>query len=66
MSEPIRLSHKVSVLVYHFVCPAKYRQVVFDDPVDETIKDICSEIELRYDMRFLEIGADNDPVHFLV
>ncbi|MDB2126197.1 IS200/IS605 family transposase, partial [Enterocloster clostridioformis] len=25
MSETIRKSHNVSVLMYHFVCPAKYR-----------------------------------------
>ena len=66
MSTPIRLSHNVSVLVYHFVCPAKYRRVVFDEQVDETIKDVCAEIELRYDVWFLEIGTDKDHVHFLV
>jgi len=66
MSTPIRLSHNVSVLVYHFVCPAKYRRVVFDEQVDEAIRDVCKEIELRYDMRFLEVGTDKDHVHFLV
>lgn len=66
MSTPIHLSHNVSVLVYHFVCPAKYRRVVIDEQVDETIKDTCAEIELRYDIRFLEIGTDKDHVHFLV
>ncbi|MDB2129015.1 IS200/IS605 family transposase, partial [Enterocloster clostridioformis] len=25
MSETIRKSHNVSVLMYHFVCPARYR-----------------------------------------
>jgi REP element-mobilizing transposase RayT len=66
MSIPIRLSHNVSVLVYHFVCPAKYRRVVIDEQVDVVIKGTCQEIELRYDMRFLEIGTDGDHVHFLV
>ena len=66
MSSPIRLSHNVSVLIYHFACPAKYRRVVFDEHVDETIKDVCQEIELRYDIKFLEIGTDKDHVHFLV
>jgi REP element-mobilizing transposase RayT len=66
MSVPIRLSHNVSVLVYHFVCPAKYRRVVIDGQVDMVIKETCQEIELRYDMRFLEIGTDKDHVHFLV
>jgi REP element-mobilizing transposase RayT len=39
---------------------------VFDEQVDETIIDVCAEIELRYDVRFLEIGTDKDHVHFLV
>ena len=31
-----------------------------------TIKEACIEIEKRYDIRFLEIGADRDHVHFLI
>jgi putative transposase len=65
-SEYIHKSHNVSVLLYHFVCPAKYRRVVFSKVVDETMKDICLEIEKRYDIHFLEIGTDKDHVHFLV
>jgi len=48
------------------VCPAKYRKVVFSKEVDETLKDICLEIEKRYDVHFLEIGTDKNHVHFLV
>jgi REP element-mobilizing transposase RayT len=59
-------SHNVSVLLYHYVCPAKYRRVVFSNSVDESLKDICLEIEKRYSVYFLEIGTDNDHVHFLV
>jgi len=66
MSTPIHQSHNVSVLVYHFVCPAKYRRVVIDEQVDEVLREVCEQIELRYDMRFLEIGTDKDHVHFLV
>ncbi|MFL6227263.1 MAG: IS200/IS605 family transposase, partial [Pyrinomonadaceae bacterium] len=29
MSKFIHKSHNVSVLMYHIVCPAKYRRVVF-------------------------------------
>ena len=66
-SEYLRLSHNVSNLVYHFVCPAKYRRVVFDETVDEKLKQICLGIELRYDwIHFLEIGVDKDYVHFLI
>ena len=65
-SEYIHKSHNVSVLLYHFVCPAKYRRVVFSKTVDETLKDICLEISKRYEIYFLEIGVDNDHVHFLI
>ncbi len=67
-SQYIHLSHNVSNLVYHIVCPAKYRRVVFDEPIiEEKIRQICLEIEKRYDyIKFLEIGVDNDHVHFLV
>jgi REP element-mobilizing transposase RayT len=66
MSEYIHKSHNVSVLIYHFVCSAKYRRVVFDNDVDRVLKEVCQEIEKRYEIRFLEIGADKDHVHFLI
>ena len=66
MSELIRKSHNVSVLLYHFVCPAKYRRVVISEEVDTTLKDICLEISKRYEIHFVEIGTDQDHVHFLV
>jgi putative transposase len=56
----------VSALIYHFVCPAKYRRVVFSDEVDKALKDICLDISERYEMHFLEIGTDKNHVHFLV
>ncbi|MBN1183210.1 MAG: IS200/IS605 family transposase [Bacteroidales bacterium] len=65
-SEYIRRSHNVSVLLYHFVCPAKYRRVVFSKAVDESLKNICLEISKRYAIHFLEIGVDKDHVHFLI
>ncbi len=68
MSESIYLhkSHNVSVLLYHFVFPAKYRRVVFDVAVDQTLKEICLDISKRYEIHFSEIGTDKDHVHFLV
>lgn len=65
-SEYIHKSHNVSVLIYHIVLPAKYRRAVINENVDKTIKDICLEIEKRYQIYFLEIGTDTDHVHFLV
>ena len=65
-SEYIHKSHNVSVLLYHFVCPAKYRRVVFSESVDQTLKNVCLELSKRYDIHFLEIGTDKNHVHFLV
>jgi len=65
-SQYIHKSHNVSVIIYHYVCPAKYRKVVFSPEVDNTIKETCLEISKRYQVHFLEIGTDNDHVHFLV
>ena len=59
-------SHNVTVLMYHFVFPAKYRRAVFDVEVDKVLKDVCLEIEDRYEIQFLEIGTDKDHVHFLI
>jgi len=66
MSEYIHKSHNVTVLMYHLVFPAKYRRAVIDGAVDEVLKDVCKEIEKRYQIKFLEIGTDEDHVHFLV
>ncbi len=52
--------------MYHLVFPAKYRRAVFDSHVDEVLKDVCLEIESRYQVKFIEIGTDKDHVHFLV
>ncbi len=66
MSQYIHKSHNVSVLIYHLVFPAKYRRAVFDETVDQVLKEICLELEDRYQLKFLEIGTDQDHVHFLV
>ena len=66
MSDYIRKSHNVTVLLYHLVFPAKYRRVVFDEQVDTVLKEVCLGIEDRYQVKFLEIGTDKDHVHFLV
>ena len=60
-------SHNVSNLVYHFVCPAKYRRLIFTEPIEEALVQICEGISERYDwIKFLEIGVDNDHVHYLI
>ena len=66
MSETWRKSHNISILIYHYVCPAKYRRVVFNAEVDEVLREVCLEIEKRYEIKFIEIGTDKDHVHFLI
>jgi len=66
MSRLIHKSHNVSILLYHAVFPAKYRRVVFDEAVDQVVREMALEIERRYEIEFLEIGTDEDHVHFLV
>ena len=66
MSKLVRKSHNVSVLIYHYVCPARNRRVVFDQKVEKILKEICLEIARRYEIEFIEIGADKDHVHFLI
>ena len=58
MSEYVHKSHNVTVLLYHMVFPAKYRRAVFDGAVDEVLRDVCLEVEKRYQVKFLEIGTD--------
>ena len=38
MSQYIHKHHNVSVLLYHYACPAKYRRVVVDEKVEEIDK----------------------------
>lgn len=66
MSDYIHKEHNVSILLYHYVCPAKYRRVIFDDSVDKVLIQICKEISKRYDINIMEIGTNGDLVHFLI
>jgi len=52
--------------MYQLVCPVKYRRAVFTKEVEETLKDVCIGIAERYEVNFIEIGADDDHVHFLI
>ena len=52
--------------MYHFVFPTKYRRIVLDSKIDNYFRVICLEIELRYEIHFLEIWLDWDHVHFLI
>ena len=39
---------------------------MFDQKVDEILKEVCLEIAKRYEIEFIEIGTDKDHVHFLI
>ena len=58
--------HNKMLLLYHLVFPVKYRKKVITEAISKTIKEICIEISERYEMQFLEIGTDDDHIHFLL
>jgi REP element-mobilizing transposase RayT len=64
--EHIIKRHNKTLLMYHIVCPVKYRKKIFTKEIEESLKEICLEIEERYEIKFIEIGTDKDHVHFLV
>ena len=66
MSEYIHKSHNVTVLLYHYVLPAKYRRKIFTEEIDQALQEVCNEISDRYEVNFIEIGSDTDHVHFLI
>ena len=67
MSEHILKRHNKTLLLYHLVCPAKYRRKVFGSLVEQTLKEACIEIiQPNYEIHFVEIGTDEDHVHFLI
>ena len=66
MSEHIKKSHNKTLLLYHLVFPSKYRKDVFSNVVEESLKEICLDISRGYEIHFIEIGADEDHVHFLI
>ena len=66
MSKMVAKSHNKSLMLYHLVCPAKYRRDTFTPEVTQTLKEVCKGISQRYEIHFIEIGTDEDHVHFLI
>ena len=66
MSEHIYKSHNKSLLLYHLVCPIKYRRIVLTEEFSITFQEICLGISSRYEIHFVEIGFDENHVHFLI
>lgn len=66
MSEHIHKHHNKSLLLYHIVCPIKYRRSVLSESVEKSLVEVCKQISERYEIHFVEIGADENHVHFLI
>ena len=66
MSEHIYKRHNKNLLLYHLVCPIKYRRSVLTESVESSLVLVCKDIEQRYEIIFVEIGADENHVHFLI
>ncbi len=66
MVDHVTKRHNKTLLLYHFVFPAKYRRKVFSQKVEHILKAICLGIQDRYEIYFVEIGTDEDHVHFLL
>ena len=66
MANHIFKSHNKTLIIFHLVCPVKYRRKVFTEGNEITFKSICLELSTRYPYHFLEIGLDEDHVHFLI
>jgi len=64
--EHIYKRHNKTLLLYHLVFPIKYRRKVIDGPISNYVKEVCREIGERYEIQFVEIGTDDDHVHFLI
>ncbi len=66
MTDHILKRHNKNLLLYHIVCPAKYRRKVFTEQVEQTFLELCKGISDRYEIHFVEIGTDENHVHLLV
>ena len=66
MSDHEYKRHNKTLLLYHLVFPVKYRRGIITKKVGMSLKEISLEISERYEMNFIEIGYEEDHVHFLV
>ena len=66
MDEHIYKRHNKTLLLYHLVFPVKNRKKIIGEEISIFIKEICIEIGEKYEITFVEIGTDEDHIHFLV
>ena len=59
--------HNAYQIHYHFVTPIKYRKAIFgSSDREQTLYQICKEIEERYSIEFEQLGIDTNHVHYLL
>lgn len=46
--------------MYQLGFPAKYRREVYTEEVEESLKEVCLGIAERHEIRFIEIGMEED------
>jgi REP element-mobilizing transposase RayT len=66
MSEHIHKRHNKNLLLYHLVCPIKYRRSILTESIEKSLVEVCESISMRFEIFFVEIGADDNHVHFLI
>lgn len=66
MSDHIHKRHNKTLLLYHCVFPIKYRRSVLSESVEKSLVEVCENISSRYEIHFVEIGADENHVHYLI
>ena len=54
MSEHIFKRHNKSLLLYHLVCPIKYRRNVLSEEVEISLVEVCKNISEHYEIHFIE------------
>ena len=58
--------HNVSECYYHIQLTIKYRKALFDERVQQVIRERLAGVKERYAIEISHIGFDQDHVHFLL
>ncbi len=66
MGEHLIKRHNKTPLLYHIICPLKYRRDIITNEIGESLKGICLQISEIYEINYIEIGYEADHVHSLV
>ena len=61
-----RSHHNVSECFFHIQLTIKYRRKVLTPEIEQTIKTICEGFRHRYFLDIIQIGFDQDHVHFYI